>query len=174
MKKFISMLLVTAFMLAAFSAFGVPASAVDDTFTVTGPYFEDTVSFGPDYECSFTVEQGGMYIIQTFGFLGVEAESSSVGNGGTVSYMTLKDNDGTVIEIGTGQSGYGENAFMYVALSANVQYTLEIEGGDEIGRISFTNTTGLFDDTLDPQYYYDIYEFTSFVTTPPNVYFRLF
>ena len=32
MKKFISMLLVTAFMLTAFSAFGVPASDVDDTF----------------------------------------------------------------------------------------------------------------------------------------------
>ena len=114
MKKFISMLLVTAFMLAVFPVFEVPTLAVDDTFYVTGPYYEENVTFDLDYECSFTVESGGMYIIQTFGFCEIDDENTFGGNGGTIDSMTLINNSNDQEITFSDSNGYGDNGFMYV------------------------------------------------------------
>lgn len=159
-KRVLSLLMVFSILCVTFSGCAVPVNATGSTIDVSGRHYETVIEpTSSMMEVPFTVPFNGYYIIQVFGVPAVTNQNDPAFNGSVLS-MELYSEYGCVASThGLPYTGYGRGQLLNCELIFGVTYTLylELNGGVEELRLSFTYARDLFLDGLPLTFYDDIY-----------------
>lgn len=166
-KRVLSLLMVFSILCVTFSGCAVPANATGTTIDVSGRYYETVIEpTSSMMEVPFTVPFNGYYIIQVFGVPDISNRTDPAFNGSVVS-MELYSEYGCVASThGLPYTGYGRGQLLNCELIFGVTYTLylELNGGVEELRLSFTHARDLFFAGPPITFYDDIH------TDGPNIF----
>ena len=149
MKKSIGLFVVIVFLVTTFFAFSSPVCAYDDYIYVNEPYYETMFYANGDIpmaEIAISVSRSGYYMIQTFGFPAEENDELYPGFQIENTAMSLVDSFGDYVGYAESSTGYDYGCFMFVELSEELDYILEITCSHACtSRLSITYAEGLFE-----------------------------